>query len=171
MTTRRFIGIGLASMLAAVGVALPASAHDDACPASVWAMPVEQLPLVEDWEWASFAPIFIGGVGASLEGPEDDEGDRPSLSVSIVCMTGAAEYLAAEERAADFIGERRTVSVVPLGDEVRAFRTEFDSDYLTDTTTILWRRGEILSQLTVEDGIDWGDAQDFAAAIDAILPT
>jgi hypothetical protein len=55
--------------------------------------------------------------------------------------------------------------VAPIGDESRATH-----DAAGDFTTLQWRNGDILGEIRASGGLDFADVEEFALALDALLP-
>ncbi len=139
-------------------VAGPASAHDVACESRLRDVPVEAAPLPDGWQWDFFTLERYGA--PSFQAAIDAGGFTVNLELS--CVSDPEGLFVRLEQLREAAGNSK-IGVEPVGDESMAAR-EFE-----EFPTIRWRHDDIVGTLRAFDEVDFGDMEDFAQAVDAML--
>lgn len=140
-------------------VAGPASGHDLACEGRLREVPVETAPLPDGWQWDFFtlerygAPSFQAAIDA----------DGFAVNLELACVSDPEGLFVRLEELREVAGNAK-IGVEPVGDASTAAR-EFE-----DFPTIRWRHHDIVGTLRACDEVDFGAMEDFAHAVDALLP-
>lgn len=151
-------GIALAAGMS-VSTAGMAIGHDQACEILLRDSPIESARLPEGWKWDYFTLEQHGA--PSFQVAIDADGFAVSLELSCVSdPEGLLQRLEDLRIAAD----NDKIGVVIIGDESHASR-EFK-----DFPTIRWRHGDIVGLLRAAEDVDYGAMEEFALAVDALLP-
>ena len=133
--------------------------HDAACELRLREAPIETVTLPAGWEWDFFtleqhgAPSFHASIDAG--------GFAVNLELSCVSDSEGLFDRLEELRV---VADNDKLGVVAIGDESTATR-EF-----SDFPTIRWRHGDIIGLARGCDEVDYGDLEEFALSVDALLP-
>ena len=175
---RAFHAVTIATMLlTCTAVGVQAQAED--CGPALREAPIETVQLPEGWEWDALLLEAQGMPGWFIATQDPSAG---SASVVIRCTDDAARLLARRDEVDRVVGvpSRHAIpigsgdpeidgtiatEVVPIGDESRATH-----DALWDFTTLEWRHGAIVGEIRASGGLDFADVEEFALALDTLLP-
>ena len=148
------IVLGMTTVTAGV-----ASAHDEACELRLRQAPIETVELPDGWVWDFFTLEENGA--PSFQASIDAGGFAVNLELSCVSDPEGLFVRLDELRQ---VADNDKIGVVQIGDEAQAAR-EF-----SEFPTIRWRHDDIVGQVRACDAVDYGDMEDFAAGVEALLP-
>jgi hypothetical protein len=140
-------------------IAGPAGGHDVACEGRLRDTPVETAPLPEGWQWDFFTLERYGA--PSFQAAIDAGGF--AVNLELACVSDPEGLFVRLEDLREVAGNSK-IGVEPVGDESTAAR-EFE-----DFPTLRWRHDDIVGTLRAYDEVDLGAMEDFAQAVDALLP-
>jgi hypothetical protein len=161
-TGSRVIGGALIAAVAlSVGAVGGTLAQDADCELSLRDAPIETVAVPEGWEWDSLEWLALGLWNGSLSLADEDSYGYSSFLIS--CAPDAAGTFARQDAVREALGLVSKITVVPVGDETVAYRSE-------ERPVIAWRHGDIIATLSISEEAEYGDFEAFANAIDALLP-
>jgi len=151
-----------------VSLLLPAgaAAADGDCADAIWETAPADLPLAEGWSWESYAPYALGALGALGGNVDVSDEDDGVLWFAAYCSPHAEAHPGAETAFIGHIMPALPESALPLGDAVSAYRESGASG----NTMLVWYRDDVVARVPAPAEAHWAAVQDFAAALDEMLP-
>lgn len=147
-------------VLAVVAVATATTtAHDQACEVRLREAPIETALLPDGWDWDFFT---IEQNGAPSFQADIDAGGL-AVKLELSCASDPEGLFLRLEELRE-VADNDKIGVVLIGDGSMAAR-EF-----SDFPTIRWRHDDIVGLVRACDEVDYGDMEDFALSVDALLP-
>jgi hypothetical protein len=149
-----------------------AAAQEGDCARALWAVPIEAVELPEGWTWSSLTVRMDGGWGGSIEMPKpeseitsdyDDKTD--DIYFDVECIADPQAFLDARRRSREVWPDKyRDIDVAGVGDQSVAF------GYPEGGTVLDWANGMIYGTVHGDEAVDASAVEDFALALDALLP-
>ena len=175
---RTLLAVSLSVGLLA-SMAVPVHAQTGVCGSALRDAPMETVPLPEGWQWDALLLESSGMPGWALLTQDPTSGSAYAL---IYCSGDAAQLFARRDAVDRAVGVpsrhaipigsgdpevdgRIATEVVLIGDESRATH-----DAVGDFTTLQWRNGDIVGEIRASGGLDFADVEEFALALDTLLP-
>jgi hypothetical protein len=149
-----------------------ATAQDADCARALWAVPIETLELPEGWTWSSLTALPDGGWSGSIETPKPDsevasgfDDATDDIYFAVECTPDPGAFIEARSRARDMWPDAyRDISTIEVGDSSLALQSSDGS------TGLDWANGTVYGTIHANDDADWSAVEDFALALDALLP-
>ena len=157
--TRRLTVAVLVVLGASLAGPAVVTGHDAACEVRLREAPIETAPLPDGWDWDFFTLERYGA--PSFQASIDAGGF--AVNLELACVSDPEGLFIRLEELRE-VADNDKIGVVQIGDEAMATR-EF-----SDFPTIRWRHDDIVGLVRACDEVDYGDLEDFAQDVDALLP-
>ena len=161
-TSFRVVTCAMAATIAlSVGAVGGTFAQDTECELGLRDAPIETVAVPRGWQWDSLDWLALGVWNGSLSLADEDSYGYSSFLIT--CAPDAAGTFARQDEIREALGLLSKTTVVPIGDQTFAYRSE-------ERPVITWRHGDIIATVSISEEAEYGDFEAFALAIDALLP-